>query len=114
MERAAKEAWIRQVARRSRAGHDGILWSRHAIAKLALVNLSRPAVEEALAEGEVIEDYPAAHRALPDCLVLFMLSGTEAIHAVIAIDMANDRIFVVTLYRPDPLRWLDERTRKPR
>jgi hypothetical protein len=98
----------------SREGHGGILWSRHAIARLATSMLSRSKVESSLAGCEVIEDYPAAHRPLPDCLVLAMLDDGDPIHAVVAIDEVNERIFLVTVYRPDPARWLDERTRKPR
>ena len=114
MERSAKEACIRRVARLSRGRHDAILWSRHAIARLALAALSRSTVEAALADCEVIEDYPETHRALPDCLVLATLEDNNPIHAVVAIDEANERIFIVTIYRPEPARWIDERTRKPR
>lgn len=76
--------------------------------------LSRPMIEAALVDCEIIEDYPDAHRPLPDCLVLGILEGREPIHAVVAVDEANERIYMVTVYRPDPARWLDERTRKPR
>jgi hypothetical protein len=34
------------------------------------------------------------------------------LHAVIAIDASNDRLFVVTVYRPDPARWFDDWTRR--
>jgi hypothetical protein len=70
-------------------------------------------VEEALQDGEVIEDYPAAHRLLPDCLVLGWLATGEPLHAVIAIDEVNDRLFVVTVYEPSLEEWKDGwRTRK--
>lgn len=75
MERAVKEASIRRLARTSRGGRDTVLWSRHAISRLAMAALSRSAVEDALTNCEVIEDYPAAHRPLPDCLVLALLEG---------------------------------------
>lgn len=114
MDKRAKETWIRRVARESLGGGERILWSRHAIARLVTGALSRSAIETALASCEVIEDYPAAHRPLPDCLVLATLADATPVHAVIAVDEANERIFVVTIYRPDPVRWIDERTRKPR
>lgn len=98
----------------SRGGSDTVLWSRHAISRLATTALSRSAVEDALASCEIIEDYPAAHRPLPDCLVLALLEGGEPLHAVVAIDEPNERIYMVTVYRPDPARWLDERTRRSR
>jgi hypothetical protein len=79
-----------------------------------MARLDRSAVEAALVEGSIIEDYPELHRPLPDCLVLARLDAGEPIHAVVAIDEPNERLFFVTVYRPDPARWLDERTRKPR
>jgi hypothetical protein len=94
--------------------HGSVLWSRHAITRLATSALSRSNVEAGLVDCEVIEDYPEAHRPLPDCLVLAMLDDRSPVHAVVAIDEPNERIFLVTVYRPDPTRWLDERMRKPR
>jgi hypothetical protein len=113
VERAAKEAWIRRAAHRSLEGRASILWSRHAVARLAMAALQRSTVEAALTDCEIIEDYPEAHRPLPDCLALAKLDDGKPVHAVVAIDEANERIFIVTVYRPDPARWIDERTRKP-
>jgi hypothetical protein len=110
-----KQTFIQTKARESLAHQEGqkVLWSRHALAKLIVENLSRQEVEGALASCEVIEEYPAQQRPLPDCLVLGWLASRQPIHAVVAIDEANDRIFVITVYRPDPRRWADDyRTRK--
>jgi hypothetical protein len=82
------------------------------------VNLScltvRPSTSMvALETSEVIEDYPALHRPLPDCLVLGYLATGEPLHAVIALDEANDRLFIVTVYKPSREEWQDDwRTRK--
>ena len=82
-------------------------------AKLVIENLSRQEVEQAMTSCEIIEDYPIQMRPLPDCLVLGWLGERQPIHAVVAIDEPNDRIFVVTVYRPDLKRWEnDYRTRK--
>jgi hypothetical protein len=73
----------------------------------------RRAVETAFLTGEVIEDYPTAHRPLPDCLVLGTMSGGEPIHAVLAIDNDANKLFVVTVYRPSVEEWENDwRTRK--
>jgi hypothetical protein len=66
---------------------------------------SREVVEEGLQDCEVIEDYLPAHRLLPDCLVLGWLTSGEPFHAVIAIDEVNDRLFVVTVYKPNAEEW---------
>jgi hypothetical protein len=74
---------------------------------------SRAELERALSSADVIEDYPEAHRALPDCLVLGFVSGKDPVHAVVALDSKKSRIVLVTVYRPDPTRWSDDwRTRK--
>lgn len=112
---SGKQNWMREKARQNRASHSGdyILWSRHAIAKLVTLALSRIEVERALEECEIIEDYQAIHRPLPDCLVLGFLASGKAVHVVVAIDQANDRLFVVTVYFPFLDRWQDDqRTRK--
>jgi hypothetical protein len=64
--------------------------------------------------ARLIEDYPAAHRALPDCLVLGWLRGNDPFHAVVAVDERNDSLFMVTVYKPSPEEWEDDwKTRKP-
>jgi hypothetical protein len=110
-----RQTFIRQKAKENRPDPAGqkILWSRHTIAKLIVEGLSRREIEQALASCEVIEAYPARTRPLPDCLVLGWLAEGQPVHAVIAIDEMNDRVFVITVYRPDPRRWENGyRTRK--
>ena len=110
-----KQAFIQQKAAENQNDPDGtkVYWSRHAIAELLNDGLMRSEVEKALENCEIIEDYPVAHRLLPDCLVLGRLSKVRPIHAVIAIDDANDRIFMVTVYLPSSERWENDwRTRK--
>lgn len=64
-------------------------------------------------ECDLIEDYPVLHRPLPDCLVLAWLMPGEPVHAVVAIDLERDRIFMVTVYKPSEEEWEDDwRTRK--
>lgn len=101
------EAFIRTSAQRG-----AVAWSRHAIERLVLHRAARVDVETALATCEIIEVYPDAHRPLPDCLVLTWLRLREPLHAVIAVDRLNDRIFVITVYRPDAARWSDDWKRR--
>jgi hypothetical protein len=110
-----KQRLIRRIAARNRLDPRGtaILWSQHAVAELLNDDLERHQVESALEQCEVIEEYPAVNRPLPDCLVLGATSQGTVIHAVVAIDEPNDRIFVVTVYVPSSKRWQDDwRTRK--
>ena len=110
-----KQAFIRQKARENQLTPEGdkMLWSHHGIRELVSEGWTRAPVEVALQNCEVVEDYPASHRPLPDCLVLGWLGTGEPLHAVIAVDEANSRLFVVTVYRPSLEEWKDDwRTRK--
>ncbi|MGC9395315.1 MAG: DUF4258 domain-containing protein [Anaerolineae bacterium] len=115
MESEFKQAFIRNKASQNVRDVTGayVLWSRHAIQELVADDLTRSQVEQALQICEIIEDYPTLHRPLPDCLVLGRLPTGEPVHVVVAIDVQQDRIFVVTVYRPDSREWkYDWRTRK--
>lgn len=110
-----KQSWIQKKTVQNRTSFEGehILWSRHATAKLIDLSISRIDIEIALEHCDLIEDYADIHPPLPDCLVLGFLSSGQAIHAVVAIDKSNDRLFVVTVYIPFSSRWQDDqRTRK--
>ena len=102
-----KEAFIREKAAEnvSDPTKGKVLWSSHATRKLQSENLQREEVESALSNCEVIEDYPWLTRRLPDCLVLASTSNSSSLHSVVALDEAYDRIFIVTVYRPDVKRW---------
>jgi hypothetical protein len=110
VDRENKQNFIRNKARENRQDSEGrkILWSRHGVAKLAAEGWRRTAIEQGLEAAELIEDYPTMHRVLPDCLVLAWLAAGDPFHAVIAVDEANDRLFVVTVYRPGLEAWQDD------
>ena len=115
MDSGTKQAFIQRVARENQTDPEGarVLWSRHAVAELALEGWDRRQVEGALLDSKVIEDYPALHRPLPDCLVLAWVTSTIPIHAVVAIDQDLDRILLVTVYQPSEEEWEDDwKTRK--
>ncbi len=115
MNRPDKQRFIRRKSSENRYDLAGakVYWSRHAIAEMIDDGLSRSEIEKALETCEIIEDYPAGHRPLPDCLVLAHLSVAQPLHAVIAVDEARDRIFMITVYLPSREEWQDDwRTRK--
>ena len=110
-----KEAFIREKAAENASDPmmGKVLWSGHATQKLQSEGLRRQEVESALVNCEVIEDYPWLTRRLPDCLVLTFTSYGNPLHAVVALDLPLDRIFIVTVYRPDKERWENDwKTRK--
>ena len=110
-----KEQFICRKAVENRSDPSGskVYWSRHAIGEMIDEDLTRVEIELAFRHSEIIENYPFAHRPLPDCLILAWLPDGRPLHAVIAIDVHMDRIYVVTVYVPDKERWHDDwRTRK--
>ena len=115
MKTEEKEAFIREkaVENVSDPTKGKVLWSSHATSKLQSEKLQRKEVESALSNCAVIEDYPWLTRRLPDCLVLAFTPNGNPLHAVVALDEPQDRIFIVTVYRPDKKRWENDwKTRK--
>lgn len=105
-----KQRFIQQKAVENRDDPAGanVYWSRHAVVEMVKDALSRSDVEAALEKCQLIESYPTGHRPLPDCLVLGKLANGTAIHAMVAIDETNDRIFMITVYLPTKDRWEDD------
>ena len=61
--------------------------------------------------GEVIEDYPA-DRPYPSCLIYGMTFSGDPVHSVWAYNEENQWAVLITVYRPDPNRWVNWRERK--
>jgi hypothetical protein len=62
-----------------------------------------------IANGEVIENYPEDPRG-HSCLVLEYVGPGKPMHAVCGLDPSGILI-VITVYFPEPPKWIDERTR---
>lgn len=115
MSTPSKQDFICRKARENRNPPSGqkIYWSRHGIVELVNEGWEQSYLEQGLQNCQVIEDYPASPRALPDCLVLGWTPAGEPFHAVVAIDVDKDRIFIITVYKPASDEWeYDWRTRK--
>ncbi|MFH1737776.1 MAG: DUF4258 domain-containing protein [bacterium] len=63
--------------------------------------------------GEVIEDYPD-DTPYPSCLVYGQTFGGDPVHSVWAFNERNRWAVLITVYRPDPNRWIDWRVRRPK
>jgi len=61
--------------------------------------------------GEIIEDYPE-DKPYPSCLVYGCTFGDEAVHSVWAYNEETKWAVLITVYRPDPARWLEWRRRR--
>ena len=70
-------------------------------------------VYTATLRGEIIESYPTDH-PYPSCLVYGCTFLGNPVHAVWAFNEASGWAVLITVYRPDPERWLEWRTRRPK
>jgi hypothetical protein len=57
--------------------------------------------------ARVVEDYPNDPRG-PSVLILIADSGGLPVHAQWGIANGRDIVSLVTVYRPDPLEWMDD------
>lgn len=62
-------------------------------------------------QGEIIEDYPT-DRPFPSCLIMGRNSSGQAIHSVWAHNPKNQWAVLITVYRPDPAKWMDGKIRR--
>lgn len=87
-------------------------YSLHAVDQSILRRISRKEVEAAIANGEVIEDYPSDKYG-PSCLILGSTEAGRPLH-VQCTHPISDKIKIITLYEPEPTEWVNFRTRRPR
>ena len=64
-------------------------------------------------QGEIIEVYPD-DKPYPSCLVYGETFRGEPVHSVWGYNLENGWAVLVTVYRPDPERWIEWRERRPR
>jgi hypothetical protein len=62
-------------------------------------------------QGEIIEAYPG-DKPFPSCLVHGETFSGEPAHSVWAYNQENRWAVLITVYRPDPERWIDWRRRR--
>ena len=61
-------------------------------------------------QGEIIEEYPTDW-PYPSCLIYGDSFNGEPIHSVWAYNQDSQWAVLITVYRPDPDRWVDWRRR---
>lgn len=64
----------------------------------------------ALANGEILENYPNDPRG-PSALILGYTEDGRPLHAVCAFDPSGT-LLIVTVYEPKPPKWVNEKTRR--
>ena len=61
--------------------------------------------------GEIIEDYPS-DKPYPSCLIYGETFSGEPVHSVWAYNERTQWAVLITVYRPDPDKWIEWRKRR--
>jgi hypothetical protein len=85
-------------------------FSQHAVDQSILRRISVQECREVVANGEIIEDYPNDKYG-PSCLIFGLTGAGRPIHVQCSYPY-RPRLIVITLYEPDPARWIGFKQRK--
>ena len=85
-------------------------YSLHAVDQSILKRIPRRPVEEAVACGQIIEDYPTDKYG-PSCLIFGTSRANRPLHIQCTYP-SNVNVKIITVYEPDPDRWIEFRTRR--
>ena len=79
-----------------------IRWTNHVMIRLLQRNISQNDIENAILNGEIIEEYENDY-PYPSCLVYGVNVKNEILHIVCGI---NDiELWIITAYYPDNIQW---------
>lgn len=85
-------------------------FSQHATYQGIIRHISVQEVREAIEDSEVIEDYPNDKYG-PSCLLFGFTQSRRPLHVQCSYP-SRSLVKIVTLYEPDPLQWIDLKTRR--
>jgi len=69
-------------------------------------------VREAVLNGVIIESYPDDD-PYPSCLIYGKTTEGRPLHIVCAYGKDEDIVVIITVYQPDPGKWINFERRKP-
>lgn len=99
---------IEQIRAKVQAGQ--FEFSKHAVDQSILRQVSVQEVREAIANGEIIENYPEDKYG-PSCLILGFTRAGRPLH-IQSSHPSRPLVKIITLYEPDPVEWIDFRVRR--
>ncbi|MBN1904931.1 MAG: DUF4258 domain-containing protein [Deltaproteobacteria bacterium] len=91
--------------------HHRIRITDHADEEAYIDELTFDEVFYSVVNGEIIERYPS-DKPYPSCLVYGKTFGGDHVHSVWAYNVKNQWSVLITVYRPDPDRWINYRKRR--
>jgi hypothetical protein len=95
---------------RAKIVQDRFEFSQHAADQSILRQISVQEIREAVAAGEVIEDYPQDKYG-PSCVVLGFTQAGRPLHVQCSYP-SRPLVKIITVYEPDPSLWIEYRTRR--
>ena len=97
---------------RKKVAADEFEFSKHAVDQSIIRRISVQELREAISNGEVIEDY-TDDKFGPSCLIYGTTAAGRAIHVQCSYP-SRPVVKVITLYEPEPGRWIDFKARRPK
>jgi hypothetical protein len=85
-------------------------FTQHAVDQSILRRISVQELREAIAQGEIIEDYPHDKYG-PSCLILGFTQAGRPLHIQCSYP-SRPLMKIITLYQPDPHRWIEFKIRR--
>lgn len=98
---------IEEIRKRARIH---IKFTDHARIEMADDNIRVDDIHFILDRGEIIEEYPD-DKPFPSCLIYGRVKNKH-IHVVCALPEHIDILIVITMYVPDPSKWIGYKERK--
>ena len=83
----------------------------HADEEALADQLAYEEIEASVFAGNILEEYPTG-RPFPSCLVCGPAEAEGWVHSVWAYNEANRWVVLVTVYRPEPAKWIDGQKRR--
>ena len=88
-----------------------IAYRLHASERLFERGISSEDVESILTTGEIIERYDD-DQPLPSVLINGYTTKMPPLHVVVAIHEQEKQLIVITVYEPNPIKWLNNFSRR--
>jgi hypothetical protein len=99
---------IEQIRTKIQAGQ--FEFSKHAVDQSVLRRISVQELRGAIANAEIIENYPDDKYG-PSCLILGFTRAGRPLHVQCSYP-SRPLVKIITLYEPDPSRWIDFTVRR--
>lgn len=86
-----------------------IIWTNHVVIRLIQRNITQEDIENAILNGEIIEEYENDY-PYPSCLVYGVNLKDKVLHIVCGLN--EESLWIVTAYYPDNIKWEDDLKRR--